>query len=346
MRHTRTSVGLAGSILTVLLSAALVGDVCADSFRPGGQPIALRGAPPTPTRDNLPNGALPPSHLYIGAYSEVDRYPLVNGIVQPSPDARLTSVSRPATIAWTDGELYATYPVDGAGGMQVYAYSTPDLTLLRTLDVPAPDFGASFQFTALAVDARNYLYVGWVSIEPHSCAGGVYVYAPFASGQPQPLVSIPIKYAGCGGVWGLALDAQGNLYVARSDRNAILIYSSPSSNPTLIGSIFGPQLLSPIGLRIDANGELYVGCAPGSNPKPPYALAYHITGPGRARLDRKITPAGAQHGGFGEYVAIFGNYLFLNTLSGVDQLDKLAKGVQTPLAQISNNKASTLSIGP
>jgi hypothetical protein len=334
MTFTRRSVGTAGSFLAALLITILCGDTPANAFRP------------TVHRGNLPNSVLPPSHLYVGsALSEVDRYALVNGIVQPSPDARLTSVSTPATIAWTDGELYATYPLDGTGGMQVFAYSTPDLTLIRMLDVPAPDYPAGFQFTALAVDARNYLYVGWVSIEPHSCTGGVYAYAPFASGRPQPVATIPIKDAGCGGPWGLALDDQENLYVARSGRNAILVYSSPSSNPTLVGSIFGRQLLSPSGLAIDSN-ELYVGCGPGTNPSPPYVLAYHIEGPGRVRLDRKIIPASSEHSAYGEHVAVLGDYLFLNTLRGVDQLNKLSEGVQTPLAQVNNDGASTLSIGP
>lgn len=228
-------------------------------------------------------------HAYAGGIQQVWQFPLTGGIIASQPDGRLTGVGAPAAIG-PGGGLFATAPGDGHSvAARVELFSTPQLSLLRTLNVAFPKGKwLGMTVSALALDHEGYLYVGYVVRRPPSAVQrGIFVYRPFAMGNATPTVTIPERT----GVGGMAFDAQGNLYVSRTSLGDILVYASPSTQPVLTRSLGGGPIHHPSGLRIDSTNELYVACL--SNESSTYVLAYPDTASGHQRPDRQIVPLGA-----------------------------------------------------
>lgn len=282
-------------------------------------------------------------HLYVGESGAVSRYPIVKGIVASRPDGILNPAYAPIAIG-RGGGLYLTQLGGGPSiGAQVQTYSTPDMHLLKTLNIAFPEgTWTGMLLTSLAVDQKGYLFVGYyVSRPPNTVHQGIFVYPPFARGNTPPVAVIRARTS----VTGLATDAVGNLFVSLRFFDKIIVYATPISQPTLIRTLSGRMLHWPAGLRIDSTGELYVACSSAEASSTPYILAYPDTASGSPEPDRRITPSGVVGGPTFGTVTTDGGYLFLGTQNGVYELKKEIAGKQRPIAQLSVS-SGTLAVGP
>ena len=104
---------------------------------------------------------------------------------------------------------------------------------------------------AIALDAAGNLYVANAG---NSCCGygnSITVYAAGASGNATPIATLVGTLTGLNGPAGLAMDAQGNLYVANSGSNSITVYAAGASgNVAPIATIAGANtgLAAPVGI--------------------------------------------------------------------------------------------------
>ncbi len=110
----------------------------------------------------------------------------------------------------------------------------------------------------IAADRSGNLYVA-------NSSGSITEYAQTATGNVAPLRKIAGAATGLGGgVYGIAVDAAGDVYASNHYRNSVTEYS-PTANgnvapiATLTGSATGVQ--QPLGLAIDPAGHLWVDSA-------------------------------------------------------------------------------------
>ena len=121
---------------------------------------------------------------------------------------------------------------------------------------------------AIARDAAGNLYV---ANRGGSCCGlgnSITVYAADAGGNATPTATIGGSLTGLNAPSGVALDAQGSIYVANHDGNSITVYplgASGNASPTT--TIFGSStgLNGPTGIAFDAAGNLYVANTVGNS---------------------------------------------------------------------------------
>ncbi|HEY1712409.1 MAG TPA: beta-propeller fold lactonase family protein [Solirubrobacteraceae bacterium] len=112
----------------------------------------------------------------------------------------------------------------------------------------------------IAADRSGNLYVA-------NSAGSITVYAPAATGNAAPLRKIAGAATGLGGgVFGIAVDAAGHVYVSNHYRNSITEYAAGANGnvapiATLAGAATGVQL--PTGIGLDPAGHLWVDNAGG-----------------------------------------------------------------------------------
>lgn len=345
-----------------LLAAATAVCVTASYQHPGGAAPGGSGVV-ADSRDSLsrdrlrpidiaqPRPALLQNHLYTSIGGVTRQFPLRDGILQPSPVATLVPALDPIAMG-PHGGLYVIAGGGPSSGCinpqspmwQVNLYSTPNLQQLRSLAVACP--GGKMWYImyldALGVDPQGYLYVGYAAFT-NSWRTGIQVYAPFSKGNQLPLLEIQLDGTAA---TGLAFDAQGALFVSRHKFNDIVVYSNPSKNPQLIRRIHGRPLQSPGALWIDA-GELYVACL-SEKSHASYVLAYNDAASGQTKPDRQISVAGYPKSGGNEYVAVTGNYLFMEAASSTNHLfevDKRVNGPQQPIVQSQYNAVS-VTVGP
>ena len=136
--------------------------------------------------------------------------------------------------------------IDGAGNIYFANYDAKDI-------LKVPPFGTSSTYvsglsgapTALALDGAGNLYVAQnTSVLLVNPAGTV---TTFASGLVDPK--------------GIAVDANGNVYIANTNVNSVLRYSPTGEQSTVLTStavIAGKKLSFPTGLAVDASGNVYV----------------------------------------------------------------------------------------
>jgi DNA-binding beta-propeller fold protein YncE len=267
------------------------------------------------------------SHLYV-ADQHILRYPLVDGKPSGVPDAEITTVITPTSIAvGPDGELYATqagYPVSY---VDVFApRSRGKAKPLRVLNAPLYP-------QSVAVDANGYLYVatsGWSGL------AYVDVFAPNAFGAAQPVQTIFLPGPH---IEDVALDAAGNLYVGTYDGQYIYVFATPATKPMFVRELCQQtDAYFPNGIAISADGFEYASFNASIsvfrdtlNACPPPSHG-------------EITIAGQPPQGLGG-VAVQNGHLFVasNYPGGaIYELDAHRLGVQTPLATISGPKSKLL----
>ena len=98
-----------------------------------------------------------------------------------------------------------------------------------------------------------------------SKTGSITVYAGGTNGNVAPIRTIAGSNTGIAGPYGVAVDAQGSIYVANGSGNTITIYApSANGNVAPIRAISG-HLDSPTGIVLGAQGNIYVANQGGNN---------------------------------------------------------------------------------
>jgi hypothetical protein len=111
----------------------------------------------------------------------------------------------------------------------------------------------------VAVDAAGRLYVA-NALPPPANVYSITVYAALASGNAAPIATIQGSNTGLNVPTGIAVDAEGRLYVANAG-GAITVYApGANGNSTPIANIQGSStgLDEPIGIAVDGSGKIYV----------------------------------------------------------------------------------------
>jgi sugar lactone lactonase YvrE len=112
----------------------------------------------------------------------------------------------------------------------------------------------------IAADRSGNLYVA-------NSSGSITVYAPTATGNVAPLRTIAGTATGLGGgVFGIAVDAAGDVYASNHYRNSITEYApGAKGNVAPIATLTGPAtgVLQPTGLALDSAGHLWADNAGG-----------------------------------------------------------------------------------
>jgi len=113
--------------------------------------------------------------------------------------------------------------------------------------------------SAIAIDSGGRIYVSNFASGPIG-TGSVTIFPLAGAGNVSPTAAIVGVGTQLAGPEGLALDGQGDIYVANF-ANLVTEYASGSSGDALpIASIAGAgtQLAAPTGIAIDASGKIYV----------------------------------------------------------------------------------------
>jgi hypothetical protein len=204
-----------------------------------------------------------------------------HGVLNEAPLARLTPAvlgvgvlpGFPAALAIdASGMIYLASGDFGAGGggsVSVYAANPSGAftgTPLGTVNT------VSFSFTGVAVDATGKIYAA----NPFAGANAppsITVYAnPNGTVTGTPLATIAGSNTGLNAPYGVALDANGKIYVANISQNStpsITVYpANPSGtlNEAPVATIAGSHtgLNAPTSVVVDASGLIYVGNGGGS----------------------------------------------------------------------------------
>jgi sugar lactone lactonase YvrE len=148
------------------------------------------------------------------------------------------------------GSISATvnvFPANAAGNIAPIATISGSNTALHNVQ-------------GVAVDAGGRLYVA--NMRDGGVRGdSITVFAANATGNIAPATAIAGSNTGLNLPWGIALAADGRLYVANSGSNSITIYAPQASgNITPLITIAGGKtgLHTPSSIALDAAGQLYV----------------------------------------------------------------------------------------
>lgn len=184
-----------------------------------------------------------------------------------APNSAGTSVLNQAAMAGNSSKIVVavhrrdavlTFPANGNGNIHPMSVLSGPQT---ELDLPGGVF----------VDSNGYLYVT-TEYQCTTCSTpAVNIYAPGASGNQAPVRQIVGDKTGLAEPSGLALDSQGNIYVAND--GWITVYApSANGNAVPVRTIVGAntELDFPQGLAINSNGVVAVANA-GSNALTLYA---------------------------------------------------------------------------
>jgi sugar lactone lactonase YvrE len=112
----------------------------------------------------------------------------------------------------------------------------------------------------IAADRSGNLYVA-------NSSGSITVYAPTATGNVAPVRKIAGTATGLGGgVFGVAVDAAGDVYASNHFRNSVTEYATGANgNAAPIATLTGPAtgVQQPLGIALDPAGHLWVDSAGG-----------------------------------------------------------------------------------
>ena len=170
------------------------------------------------------------------------------------------STSYPASAVAVDasGNLYLTTSTFGSASIAIVPHGGTSIGATIT--------GSNTGLTTprgIAVDANGYIYVadqnnGYVSVfAPVAANAGTLNAAPVRSFNTFSGTSNPAS------VYGLALDAQGRIWIADPQNKEVKLYpagtSNTASSSVLLTIAGGGVVYLPYSVAVDANGNLWIG---------------------------------------------------------------------------------------
>jgi hypothetical protein len=264
-------------------------------------------------------------HVYVSAGRHVDRFSLVDGVINPKPDLRYGGTfddQQSGSIAiGPGGDLYAK-----VSSWQVARFPFGSTLPTSTLNVGSPR--DSIRVGTPAVDRHGFLYLTYSKILNGQQLFGVFVYGPFAKNNVKPLhnVALPTQLTF---LFGLAFNSSGDLYVSSQAANGIYVYMHPETDPILTRTITSNSITSPQGIAIDGQDELFV-----MNHGSATIGAFRDTA-GRDAIPDRVISLGSEPWVFYGGMSLFGNDLFVPTVQGyVCELDKRQGSPELPLATL------------
>jgi hypothetical protein len=291
MRYRLVALSIIGTLLIAVSVSVMSRPIQASTKSPSRGVEVARGVSPDYS-DPSANGHLFTAGYRKGHLFEIDRFPIVNGIVTKIADE--TMPLAPGVSGFTAGP-------DGSVYLAVQM-STSD----TGIDVFAPGWHAGSPPT------RSFYFSGLLSVSPTSAgliadaSGNVYVivaqsnslwgkpvsiqmFAASASGYAPPLQTIyPAGLQRGYGVEGLALDPAGSLYVTAYTLPAsVVVYGTPLTAPTLLRSFYDTNLTYPSGIAV-GGGEVYVTDRYANQGLASAVRAYPIMASGSVNPDRLI----------------------------------------------------------
>jgi hypothetical protein len=161
-----------------------------------------------------------------------------NGNAAPARLMTGSNVTDPSAMALDGPDLY----VSDGGVVHVFdAGANGNVTSKRTLTVTGPT-AASFTNVQLAFDGSGNLYLPVASLSAPTAANTwVAVYAPTATSPSPVLTGAATELTAATGV---ALDPQGNIFVANADPGAaaiVVFVAGASGGATPIRNVSGPS---------------------------------------------------------------------------------------------------------
>ncbi len=166
---------------------------------------------------------------------------------------------------------------------------TPNDLGTATLD-SAINLPSGMTATLVTTDAGGNLYIGGYTSSANRSE--VLVYDAAATDDDAPLRTLPLTH---GKLSALAVDRQGNIYVAQqNDRATVNVYSNNSSKDTPVRTI-DPSAVDLNDLAVDSAGHVYVSGWKGSTY---FIREYAADSSGNAAAIRTVlAPQGSSFGG-------------------------------------------------
>lgn len=300
------------------------------------------------------------AHLYVAVetstqYQSVERFRLVKGIPQSTPD-RVYEGYGELTAVGGDGTLYAF----GSGGV-IYAFPPGSDKPARSIEVGNPTHcgGSSSQETeipALASDSQGYLfaaiytYDGGLRAHRRSMGpadgsvpcNGVVVFAPGANGNPKPVQTISLGKRAI--VTGIAVDSQDDLYVGES-RNTVAEYANSVTAPHRTRVFRTVKPVDVTSVATDGAGNVFISYVSQSY-KGGFIDRYAPTAKSKAPPSSEIRLTGSGlH--FLRSIAAFRRVLYnVDGFDSVDLYHARQNGDQSPFYSLPASGVSSVSVGP
>jgi serine/threonine protein kinase, bacterial len=193
----------------------------------------------------------------------------------------------------SDGNIYVT-SVHGAAANSVEVFSARsngNVSPTAVIQGSATELNYPM---GVALDGNNNIYVS-----NYDGAPWVTVYTAGSTGNVAPTRTFPSQYVS--GVEGIALDAKANIYVTSfggpSTLGVVTVWPAGANGyaaPIMV--INGPAtgLTFPVGITLDAKGNIYVANQPFNRKQKPSVLVFSAGSNGDASPMRVITGAATQ----------------------------------------------------
>ena len=219
-------------------------------------------------------------HLYVGwagivtgpSSTPIYRYPIHNGIPVTKPDLQYPSMGVPFTVR-------SNRSLIGISDFGIATVFYPNSTNVeRSLNLPEPYFLTIY--TGLTADGPGHIFASYQEIygakrkegsapdercvPDYAPQDGVFVFGRHARGYALPVQCFPVDAYNYNNLYlyeGIALDAQGSLYVpvyTGTTTSNVVVYGTPIKNPQIIRTLSGASLQNSTSVALDGNDHLWV----------------------------------------------------------------------------------------
>ena len=301
-------------------------------------------------------------HLWISVststhYPSIERFKLVNGVPQATPDLVYNGFGGLLAVAG-DGTLYASAPNYGNG---VVAFPPNADQPNRTITIPehrvcGRGSGGYSEVSSLAADARGYLFAGIYTTgtaapsrgsrnrgkrkSPRLCED-VAVYSPTANGEAVPiqLIHFPKPHW----LMGLAVDGSDNLFVDDSTYE-VDEFANVLVKPNKTRVFKGGDVGYAHSIATDGAGNLYIASTDASYKTgriERYAPDANGSGPPTSTI---VLPSGVY---LLEAIAERGRVVYVDAQDkGVDLYHAHKNGNQSPFYSFAASNVISMATGP